>query len=145
MNQQCIGVRVKNSFLLVFILILTSCSSTAYNDSDIDKISIDMGVLNQRLVGYLYRKELKKDLRSLDKDIYVTSALKIKDPSEVEYTNLLKKDGVVIQAKGMKADFVVCVKDLKPLLVLCDKASTPFVEKVIKNKNLNLGELIKEL
>lgn len=104
-----------------------------------------MGVLNQRLVGYLYRKELKKDLRSLDKDIYVTSALKIKDPSEVEYTNLLKKDGVVIQAKGMKADFVVCVKDLKPLLVLCDKASTPFVEKVIKNKNLNLGELIKEL
>ncbi len=145
MNQQCIGVRVKNSFLLVFILILTSCSSTTYKDSEVDKISIDMGVLNQRLVGYLYRKELKKDLRSLDKDIYVKSALKIKDPSEVEYANLLIKDGVEIQAKGMKADFVVCVKDLKPLLVLCDRASTPFVEKVVKDKNLNLESLVKEL
>lgn len=145
MNQQCIGARVKKSFLLIFILFLTSCSSTVYKDSEIDKISIDMGVLNQRLVGYLYRKELKKDLRSLDKDIYVKSALKIKDPSEVEYANLLKKDGVEIQAKGMKADFVVCVKDLKPFLVLCDKASTPFIEKVIKNKNIELSEVILKI
>lgn len=145
MNQQSIGVRVKKSFLLVFILFLTSCSSTGYKDSEIDKISIDMGVLNQRLVGYLYRKELKKDLRSLDKDIYVKSALKIKDASEVEYTNLLKKDGVEIQAKGMKADFVVCVKDFKPLLILCDKASTPFVEKILKNENIMLNELIREI
>lgn len=136
---------MKNSFLLIFILFLTSCSSTAYKDSEIDKISIDMGVLNQRLVGYLYRKELKKDLRSLDKDIYVKSVLKIKEPSEIEYTDFLQKDGVEIQVKGMKADFVVCVKDLRSLLVLCDRASTPFVEKVFKSKEVNLEKTIIDL
>lgn len=104
-----------------------------------------MGVLNQRLVGYLYRKKMNKDLSKVNEVTYVEAVSEIQDPSEIEYTSLIQKKSVEYKVKGIQNDFIICLKDTKPLLILCDVGSTPFVEKVLVGQDLQLEKMINEV
>jgi hypothetical protein len=104
-----------------------------------------MGVLNQRLVGYLYRKKMNKDLSKINEVTYSEAVNEIRDPSEVEYTSLMHKKSVEYKVKGIQNDFIICLKDSKPLLILCDIGSTPFVEKVVIGQDLQLEKIIQEI
>jgi len=104
-----------------------------------------MGVLNQRLVGYLYRKKMDKNLIKINEAIYVESVNEIKDPSEIEYTSLFEKKSVEYKVKGIQNDFIVCLKDSRPLLILCDVGSTPFVEKVLIDQDVQLEKIFQEI
>ena len=136
---------MKPIIYIAYAILIFSCSSAKYIDSDVDKISIDMGILNQRLHGYLYRKKMNKDLSNLDVTLYLESVREITEPSEIEYTNLLAKKGVEYRVKGEKKDFKICIKDPKPLLILCDIGSTPFVEKIYKSDAISIDEAIGKL
>lgn len=129
---------------ILFLLVLTSCATTKYTDSQIEKVKVDMTTLNNRLSGILYLGEMKRDLSSLTKETYLKYALENQDQSEKEYTKLLLKKNIEILIKGEKRDFVVCVKDTNPLLILCDRANQDKVEKVTQ-ENLKLEDLINEL
>lgn len=104
-----------------------------------------MGVLNQRLVGYLYRKKMNKDLSKVNEVTYVEAVNEIKDPSEIEYTSLIQKKTVEYKVKGIQNDFIICLKDSRPLLILCDLGSTPFVEKVVVGQDIQLEKIIQEM
>ena len=145
MHKSYIGVSVKYLSLCFCILFVYSCSTTQYSSSEVDKISIDMGVLNQRLVGYLYRKKMDKNLIKINEAIYVESVNEIKDPSEIEYTSLFEKKSVEYKVKGIQNDFIVCLKDSRPLLILCDVGSTPFVEKVLIDQDVQLEKIFQEI
>lgn len=145
MHKWYIGASVKYLSICFCILFVYSCSTSQYSSSEVDKISIDMGVLNQRLVGYLYRKKMNKDLSKVTEVTYVEAVNEIKDPSEIEYTSLIQKKSVEYKVKGIQNDIIICLKDSRPLLILCDLGSTPFVEKVLIGQDIELEKIIQEV
>lgn len=88
---------------------------------------------------------MNKDLSKVNEVTYVEAVNEIKDPSEIEYTSLIQKKGVEYKVKGIQNDFIICLKDTKPLLILCDVGSTPFVEKVLVGQDVQLEKTFQEI
>lgn len=130
------------NIIVLFALIFSSCASNEYSTSQIEKIKTDMTFLDRELSGYLYRKVLNKDLSTLNNEMYLKYALQQQSPSEKEYIDLLMKKDLEILVRAERTDFVVCVKDKRPLLILCDRANKEEVEKVTR-EDLALGKAIE--
>lgn len=88
---------------------------------------------------------MNKDLSKVNEVTYVEAVNEIKDPSEIEYTSLIQKKSVEYKVKGIQNDFIICVKDSRPLLILCDIGSTPFVEKVLIDQDEQLEKIFQEI
>lgn len=135
---------MKNLFLILSLSILSSCATTEYSETQVEKLKTQMTSLNSHLSGDFYLKYLNKDLTSLNKEIYLKYAIVDQDPSEKQYVALLTNKNIEIVLKSEVRDFVVCVKDRSPLLVLCDRANKDGIELVAR-EDLALIKIIEEI
>lgn len=129
--------------IIVAIAFLSSCASVELTKSEVDKVTTDMASYNSRLLGYLFRKEMKDDVSGLTKEVYLEFVTTRIEPSEREYAEFLEIKDLQVVLRSQQEDFVVCLKSVLAKLVLCDRASTFGVDFVRRDVSLELQSLIK--
>lgn len=130
--------------ILLLTIFLVSCASKEISKPREDQITTDMSVFNQRILGYLYRGEMRKDVSLLDRDIYLKLVSQKYEPSELEYVEFLNVDDIELEIKSIKNNFTVCVKSNLSKLVLCDKANSANVDFVSRDIKLQVKEIISK-
>lgn len=133
-------------FLLACLVSACSHTSAVIDKAQEDKIKTDMAAFNTRLLGQLYRSEMKGDLSKLESAKYLVLVREKHEPSEEDYAKLVSDKDVEVRVRAERENFFVCVKAGKARLVICDDAgSTEFsVDYVSREMNQNLSELIRK-
>lgn len=139
---------MKRLNLFVVFLLITSCSIIQRDawDSYKDLISTDMASFNTRLQGILLRDRQIEDLSALKNKDYKTYVKKYIDSSEKDYKEFLEDQDSSFEYLGKRRDFIVCIKNTKRSLVICDRASTNLrVDFISKDISIDLKVKTKEL
>jgi len=131
--------------IVAVVFLIVSCSVLQPRDEvQIDAVRIAMGTINQRMRGYLYRKEMNGDLSSLTTVRY--RAIVLSDfalPSETPYVTLIEKKDPELLLSAEKKNFLVCVKIVHPATTLCDSAKTAFIDCVEIGTKSRLSESLE--
>lgn len=142
--------------LLIFslVIMLVSCSnisnkSSRYEDQQdfivADAVSSDMASFNYKLRPKLMRKDKYQNFDFFDSKLYLSKMSEYQEPSEKEYADILDEKNTEVVVKGRKLEFVICIRNIKFKLYLCDKATTAIRDLSIDDMGKDINEVIDTL
>lgn len=136
-------------YVFLLLVFTTSCSlfdkDETSIDTNVDLVSTDMASVNYRMRPKLIRKEKAKDFNELSKEIYLSKVEQYHDPSEKEYLDYLSHKSTKVLVKGKDRNFAVCTKNKTMKFILCDSATSSFIDFVSKDMTIDLDQRLTDL
>ena len=128
---------MKRTVLFLVILLTVSCASLSRQSVDVqrDEFLNKFPMINNEILGELQYDDPDLDLKTLGIKDYTELFNKLDITEDYErIINFIKDEDSEEKFTIQRDTFIICVRSLEYILIVCDNASTPYADKVYDKK-----------